>query len=494
MPAEPERHVEKLLRAYSKRRREEAARIPELHPATRQMLRDEAARTWRPGTAEAEVGEKFGGSLWLRLGFAGAVGAVIVAAAVFMRPGKEGFDLAKNEKPRGMAPASEPASADRLTEARQNTPAPPAAPAATKPPENKELSGREMLRTRDAASSARRADTPKLAVTATSSDRTATLTVTVADTGGVAGKDLADWRTQLRFSEPAERKLLASYEGSAGVSRNRPPEFVTRPEPLYGLYTELQSASVQFAESSQTTKSIEEMTRQLVAAARVQRAGDDQKKLDQQPLAQQSSQRARFRQSAVVAEQPQVMNSFVIEQTGRQIRIIEDDGSVYEGQITGAPIPARVEPAKVEKAVEAERVMKAKSAVTLSDQAAPAAASTAMETVSFVALGFNRTLGQAVVFRGNFESAAAPGGQAQAEGAKLGQTQVQRLEAAVPANQSGVGGARSNAVLYFGGGFTEASAVGQAQTQGGSAVSGIRGKVTVGGAVEVEIRAVPEKP
>ena len=92
------------------------------------------------------------------------------------------------------------------------------------------------------------------------------------------------------------------------------------------------------------------MTRQLVEAARMQRAGaagGGQNKPAQTPLTQQAVQRARFRQTAVVADKPQVMNSFAIEQTGRQIRIVEDDGSVYEGQITAAvaPAPQAVAPA-----------------------------------------------------------------------------------------------------------------------------------------------------
>ena len=41
---EPERKIEKLLRAYAKKRRAEAGDSLKLHPANRRILQDEAAR------------------------------------------------------------------------------------------------------------------------------------------------------------------------------------------------------------------------------------------------------------------------------------------------------------------------------------------------------------------------------------------------------------------------------------------------------------------
>ena len=41
---EPEREIEKQLRAYAKERREQAGAPIELHPATRKLLQGEAAR------------------------------------------------------------------------------------------------------------------------------------------------------------------------------------------------------------------------------------------------------------------------------------------------------------------------------------------------------------------------------------------------------------------------------------------------------------------
>ena len=41
---EPERDIEKTLRAYAKKRREEAGAPAEMHPATRRLLQGEVAR------------------------------------------------------------------------------------------------------------------------------------------------------------------------------------------------------------------------------------------------------------------------------------------------------------------------------------------------------------------------------------------------------------------------------------------------------------------
>ena len=48
---EPERKIEKLLRAYAKKRRAEAGDPLKLHPANRRLLLGEAASTLRSGTA-----------------------------------------------------------------------------------------------------------------------------------------------------------------------------------------------------------------------------------------------------------------------------------------------------------------------------------------------------------------------------------------------------------------------------------------------------------
>ena len=44
MPSEPENKIEELLKAYAKKRQEEAGAPFEMHPATRKLLQGEVAR------------------------------------------------------------------------------------------------------------------------------------------------------------------------------------------------------------------------------------------------------------------------------------------------------------------------------------------------------------------------------------------------------------------------------------------------------------------
>lgn len=80
MPESPERQIEELLRAYAAKRRQEAGPPLELHPVHRRLLLDEAARTWgqQPAPASARrPGWAAIAALWPRLAGAAVVLALI---------------------------------------------------------------------------------------------------------------------------------------------------------------------------------------------------------------------------------------------------------------------------------------------------------------------------------------------------------------------------------------------------------------------------------
>ena len=80
-----ERDIEKALRAWAKRRREEAGAPVELHPATRRLLQAEAARL-KGGHERGSVARWLWGSpLRLVLNFS-AVAVLVVAAALLLQP------------------------------------------------------------------------------------------------------------------------------------------------------------------------------------------------------------------------------------------------------------------------------------------------------------------------------------------------------------------------------------------------------------------------
>lgn len=104
MSSEPERPVEKLLRACAKERRDQAGSSWEIHPAARRLLQQEVARLLgrRPGTKETIVGW-LPGQWWLRL-VAGLAVMVMLGVAAWLlvpslSPRKNESLLAKNEPP-----------------------------------------------------------------------------------------------------------------------------------------------------------------------------------------------------------------------------------------------------------------------------------------------------------------------------------------------------------------------------------------------------------
>lgn len=122
---EPERRIEKLLRTYARKRREEAGATPELHPATRRLLHGEVARR-----AARQAGPGFFRRLLAlrgpRLAFA-VCGVAAVLAAVLVLPAL----LRTGTEARFASPgttSSNPAMRREDLSARQETvPASPAA-------------------------------------------------------------------------------------------------------------------------------------------------------------------------------------------------------------------------------------------------------------------------------------------------------------------------------------------------------------------------------
>src|SRR6185437_11069500 len=97
---EPERRIEKLLRAFAKKRREQAPESMELHSAMRQQLHREIARR---GEGKASGG--FFAKLFLArrpwLGFAMGFSAIIIVCLLFLVPfmnAPRGERLAENTK------------------------------------------------------------------------------------------------------------------------------------------------------------------------------------------------------------------------------------------------------------------------------------------------------------------------------------------------------------------------------------------------------------
>jgi len=119
---------------------------------------------------------------------------------------------------------------------------------------------------------------------------------------------------------------------------------------------------------------------------------------------QRYTQVRRYRVNLNSPPMPNVLRTFQVEQSGQQMRVVDADGSVYDGAIEP---PAPEEFAK--RSVAAQTVgtdlkknieLEAKPDESVS--AATAGEMAASQNVFFHVAGTNRTLNQRVVFQGNF--------------------------------------------------------------------------------------------
>ena len=101
---------------------------------------------------------------------------------------------------------------------------------------------------------------------------------------------------------------------------------------------------------------------------------------------------------------PNVLNSFQLEQNGRLIRVVDADGSIYDGAIEQPPteeaarrgIAVQTAATDLKKNIEPEAKRVEGLAAASADEIA------ALRNVFFRVAGTNRTLNQLVVFEGNF--------------------------------------------------------------------------------------------
>src|SRR5258706_15523864 len=131
MSNEPERPIEERLRAYAKKRRDDAGAPLELHPATRRMLQGEAARQFaKRERLPPSLLPQFK-QFWPRLTSAFAILALLALAAWLFLPGRTQREmiLTKNERrgskgtidelkaPPAAVPPPAPTDADRRADA-----------------------------------------------------------------------------------------------------------------------------------------------------------------------------------------------------------------------------------------------------------------------------------------------------------------------------------------------------------------------------------------
>ena len=353
---EPERRIEKLLRAFAKKRREQAPESMELHSAVRQQLHREIARR-----AEGRAGGNFFGKLFSgfrpRLGFAVGVVAVVVVLGFFLLPlmnGPKSNSLSMSKLDVGNVPPVEvtpPVSTPAPTVA-----APPPAP--QKPVEvSKDIAAQKNFAAKMAAVSASPPSTQTLAFKTEGAAR--------SFGGGAIVNNKAP-------AQPMPRAASAP-----SVNASAPPATLALNE------KEKKNLVIQTAPASSATDGVT-----FYSLAKSEAAAP-------QSVTAQHFYRLNLPANsprAAVASPALVLASFRVEQKGDQLRVVDGDGSVY----TGAVQVARAE--GVPYGLEAATAQN-KSDAFLEDRTR---AASAVGNYFFRVTGTNRNLKQNVVFTGNF--------------------------------------------------------------------------------------------
>ncbi|HWW02830.1 MAG TPA: hypothetical protein VNZ64_24235 [Candidatus Acidoferrum sp.] len=354
MATDPERPIEKLLRACADKRREEAGAPLELHPATRRLLQDEAARRYaKPALQPGPIGVWLS-HLWprLALGVAG-VAAVAAIVLVVIRPRPQTPEqLAKNE----LFLKREPAEARRIP-----PPTEPAAPAAQATAPAGSLASTEPrmepLKQMAAPTESSRRQEPLPALNAPGASGAVPMpkaSVNSASAEALAARD---------FDKTSDSAMQAA----PSVPDQR---FAAR----YGLRAPPQPEVAQVAKDAPANQRFDFV---------------------------QVDARAKAQMTDRVASATPVLSSFQVEQSGSVLQIIDNDGSVYSGYLQPAERATASVSAKAQGPATASalRLAEKKGALTATAPA-PASASTG-SNYFFRVVGTNQTLNQRVVFSGN---------------------------------------------------------------------------------------------
>ena len=470
MSSEPQRDIEKDLLAYKLRRGEQLGAPLELHPATRKMLQGEAARAAsRPLLTSEEAAKNFVRSFVMshqqpsffaryrqRIIWGGAMCACLtLVLAVLRNDPRLASTPSQVSDPQTAKPQATVAATKQQTEgeslARTKQPAPAAdkvqelaktstAPVASPPPANPRgaaaASAPPLVRDLD-----RKLVEKKEAFQPTQIAK-ALKAVQVADALS-ATEDKKSGEVMKLKRSAGDELLRANLAAAAGASGG---------------------AGIPPASAPSTASAA-----QLFGA----NSAPEASQVRQQFL--QLDNQARYRKNFNSPPMPQVMQDFAFERTGDRVRIVDADGSTYEGTVMRAPV----------EEVRANAVSKLDAAKERKDSLAqPTQSADPQSSYRFYANGVNRKLNQSVEFRGEWQAAVpaqssptTPGLQPVALGVRLERKVAEKAEQTVLSNS--LSGSAAKVLNYQ-------------QSQNAAAPGRISGRAVVGGKNEFDINAVPK--
>lgn len=440
MPTEPERDIEKQLRAYAKERREQAGTPLELHPATRKLLQGEAARLKAKGAGTSTFWSRLP-VFWPRLPFGASIAAALMLACWLMLP------VSSRPKPESKLVEN----LERSREAEINQPAPAAPPrllAETPAPVKSEVDSLKApaITTNYLAYDDGRRGIGGLAGGELASskdivDKKSKVELQLQD-GFASGKaalgpaqnslardDLAKNLRQKEVSQTAAVPTAAApaLEDRAGgvpnlaVSEPRPAASVTTESVneefrrRYGRFLANGAASTGLSNNNiaqEEKLALQQSTGRFSLASPAVPGQQNDYYYGINPgaggvtqlfRAKVDSLDAGARRYAASPGPNPVLNSFRVEQNGNEVRVIDGDDSVYTGQLQPAAVPA-ASPALDEaaaRAVEKQTPLGVNAGFKTVARAADAETKPAQDYL-FRVTGTNRSVNQSVVFTGRF--------------------------------------------------------------------------------------------
>lgn len=429
-----DRPIERLLRRYAKKRREEAAAPLELHRATRRLLHGEVARQFPKTGAERHdyPGGWFAALRRRWLYTTAAVSAVLTAAVVFVIPNRptrlamKETELAQahHEVAPAMARDKDLAAGERARTANLSDaiPTPTAAPALEPSPSPPPWATRAAPKSYSSGFERQ----PELgANTASSEFRRLNEKSTPATRGPTPLESVQPSPAQDRFREKAPQPAAAPEEYASVVSAARVGVEASATLPVTTLATSpvaganppagrtSPSSVSAFADSkSGTITGQSPDTLSGVSLANESRAAQSPRTFnvahqgEKSPVITQAFTSRALTQSVKVAAKISpvhpVLANFQIEQTGEELRVIDSDGSTYLGEVNSVPVT-----------FEGERQgqLRFQREVNLAGRptaAAPASTQQSAPDYFYRVAGTNRTLNQQVVFTWNLTPLTNP--------------------------------------------------------------------------------------
>ncbi len=370
---EPERKIEKLLRAYARKRRADAGEPLKLHSSTRRRLQDEVVR--RAPESEAEESPL---SLWqlFRQQWAFLLGFALVAffGVTLLLPALSGAKH-KAQSISAMSNLRQIGVAAQMVAGENNGKLPASLEALTNGlvPEQiltDPVSGKPFVY----VASGKNLDDLQ------SNDVLAYSPVDKDGRGVLLADGRVEYANRARFSELTNQKstqiALADKVAREQVAKTTVP---------------VPAAAATPPAAPEVTGDLGKQKPGVTASQSFARA------------AAATELQNRYRNVSAAAQTAPVLQSFQVLQNGDAISVVDRDGSVYQGSVQVAAVAERNEPAPVAAPSEAIAPLQSR------DKEVPSAGNQqqAAQNYFFRVAGMNRTLKQNVVFTGNME--AIPG-------------------------------------------------------------------------------------